>query len=257
MPSNKRRSLRLKITSWLIVGIILITSGIMVVVVYNVQTSLENELIKRGQAIGATLAKATGSLILENDFVLLKQKVDDTSEFESVSYVIIEDESNRILSDSFNGNVPPELQVIKRQLDYGLVTTRTDTIVNYNFQESQQTVFEILSPVEEGVVGYIRIGLLKSYVDDQIENTVIIILITIALSIILSLIAAFALVKRITQPIVFLTDAADKISMGELSSNLDVSRNDEIGDLGHAIERMRESLKAAIERLKKRQSMRV
>lgn len=253
----KLRSLKTKFTLYLVFGSVFIGAVILFVVQKVVYESLKNELISRGEAIGESLAKSSASLISENDKVLLTQKVNDVTEFDAVSYVIIENDTNSILSDSFGLNTPDALKNIKRQVSIGLQDQKADTLVSFSFQGENFTVYETLSPVEEGIVGYIRIGMLKSYIDSEINKTIIWVLIAIGGSIILSLILAYLLVNSITKPIVFLTESADKISMGSLSSNVQIDRKDEIGDLGDAIERMRESLKAAIERLRKRQSMRV
>lgn len=58
--------------------------------------------------------------------------------------------------------------------------------------------------------------------------------------------------RRIVQPIENLVKAAEAISMGDLSRPVQVSRNDEIGDLAQALERMRLSLESAMERLRRR-----
>jgi len=57
--------------------------------------------------------------------------------------------------------------------------------------------------------------------------------------------------KQITRPIVKLTDAADRMSKGELDINIDTSAKDEIGSLAQAIDRMQTSLKLAMSRLRK------
>ncbi|WP_045234590.1 HAMP domain-containing protein, partial [Deinococcus pimensis] len=60
--------------------------------------------------------------------------------------------------------------------------------------------------------------------------------------------------RRIVQPIETLVAAADKISLGQLDTPVSAERNDEIGDLARALERMRLSLEAAMERLRKRRN---
>jgi predicted Zn finger-like uncharacterized protein len=49
-----------------------------------------------------------------------------------------------------------------------------------------------------------------------------------------------------------LTEVADRISMGELDIDIGRKTNDEIGDLGEAITRMQESIRLAVERLRRR-----
>ncbi|HQR38631.1 MAG TPA: HAMP domain-containing protein [Blastocatellia bacterium] len=58
--------------------------------------------------------------------------------------------------------------------------------------------------------------------------------------------------RKLTRPIVELTEAANRISLGELDVPIAVTTDDEIGTLGESLDRMRISLKQAIERLRKR-----
>ena len=62
---------------------------------------------------------------------------------------------------------------------------------------------------------------------------------------------AVGITRSVTVPVGQLVKAADRISMGELDVAMEVHSRDEIGELADSMERMRVSLKAAIERLKK------
>jgi HAMP domain-containing protein len=62
--------------------------------------------------------------------------------------------------------------------------------------------------------------------------------------------------RTFTQPIVQLTQVAERISLGELDAKIAINRKDEIGDLAEAIGRMQASLQAAIERLRARRAAR-
>ncbi len=56
----------------------------------------------------------------------------------------------------------------------------------------------------------------------------------------------------VTQRIKYLTEAAERISVGELDMEIEIKSNDEIGDLGEAISRMQDSIRLSLERLKRR-----
>jgi HAMP domain-containing protein len=56
---------------------------------------------------------------------------------------------------------------------------------------------------------------------------------------------------QIIRPVQMLSEAADRISMGDLDMAMEVRSRDEIGELADSMERMRVSLKAAMDRLKK------
>jgi len=58
--------------------------------------------------------------------------------------------------------------------------------------------------------------------------------------------------RALSRPIIKLTDAADRISVGELDVEIDTQRKDEIGDLAEAIALMQDSIRLSIERLRQR-----
>jgi HAMP domain-containing protein len=62
---------------------------------------------------------------------------------------------------------------------------------------------------------------------------------------------AWGITRSVTRPVHRLVEAADNISMGDLDMSIEVTSRDEIGELQESIERMRVSLKTALERLKR------
>ena len=59
-------------------------------------------------------------------------------------------------------------------------------------------------------------------------------------------------VQRLTKNIKSLTEVTNRISVGELEARVEVTSRDEIGELAEAIARMQESIRLAIERLRRR-----
>ena len=60
--------------------------------------------------------------------------------------------------------------------------------------------------------------------------------------------------RSVIRPIRYLSEVADKISMGELDTPIEIKAKGEVGVLADSIERMQTSVKTAIERLQKRRS---
>ncbi len=70
---------------------------------------------------------------------------------------------------------------------------------------------------------------------------------------VLALLASFGLAHAFTAPIVRLTATADKISRGETGTTIaEINRNDELGGLAKAIDRMRISIDVAMKRLRRK-----
>lgn len=75
-------------------------------------------------------------------------------------------------------------------------------------------------------------------------------LVLLGITVLFVLVVSYALASRLTQPIRRLTRIADGISRGNLGASIaETKRSDEIGSLARAIERLRASVKLAMERL--------
>lgn len=70
----------------------------------------------------------------------------------------------------------------------------------------------------------------------------------ILLTLILSFSLALFLSYSITYPLVQLTDSIDKLSKGNLETPIEITSNDEIGKLAHAVELLRKSMKILMKR---------
>ena len=77
-------------------------------------------------------------------------------------------------------------------------------------------------------------------------------LILLAGTVLLVLIIGWFSARAIVTPIMKLADAAERMSLGELTVKIDIKSKDEIGLLAQAIGRMQTSLRLAINRLRKK-----
>lgn len=76
-------------------------------------------------------------------------------------------------------------------------------------------------------------------------------LILLALTLILVLLIAVVATRTIVRPIRELTEAADRISVGDLDVEIKVASKDEIGDLAAAVTRLQDSVQMSISRLRR------
>jgi len=90
----------------------------------------------------------------------------------------------------------------------------------------------------------------EAYSDLQkaIYFTILVLGVTVVVVVLISLFAGRAIVTPIRQ----LTDAANRISVGELDTEIHIQSRDEIGDLADAVSRMQDSIRLSIERLRRR-----
>jgi methyl-accepting chemotaxis protein len=74
----------------------------------------------------------------------------------------------------------------------------------------------------------------------------------LAITALLAAVIAWFSARALVTPIMKLTDAAERMSLGDMNVKIDVRSRDEIGLLAQAISRMQTSLRMAMERLRKR-----
>jgi HAMP domain-containing protein len=72
-------------------------------------------------------------------------------------------------------------------------------------------------------------------------------ILSFAVFFVIAFIAILAFARKLsislTKPLIYLTQAADKLSKGEMDTEISVKSNDEIQSLAEAFERLRESVK--------------
>ena len=73
-----------------------------------------------------------------------------------------------------------------------------------------------------------------------------------AVTLIILLMVIYFYARSVVRPIRYLSEVADKISMGELDTPVQIKAKGEVAALAESIERMQTSVKAAIERLQRR-----
>ncbi|QFP77536.1 HAMP domain-containing protein [Deinococcus sp. AJ005] len=102
------------------------------------------------------------------------------------------------------------------------------------------------------VLRQVVVGVPNTQATSALRNALLLVLLAALLGLALGGWLAGRAARQITRPIERLVKAADAISMGDLSRPVHADQNDEIGDLSQALERMRQSLEAAMERLRRR-----
>lgn len=242
---------------WKISGILVFSNlflGILLVYIVNstVTESLESELIERGRTIAQDIAKYSAPQILDVDKVALKEIITNSQSSESVEYIIIHGSDLEIITDTYNGQVPDSIR--QRNIENVESSSKPKVISD---PEINLECYDIVVPVEDGDLGFVRVGMKSDYVRDQVAKPIESILFTILTVTLIGIIITYFLSNRILKPILYLTERANEISTGNLQDKVSVKTNDEIKHLADALERLRESLNLALSRLKKHQKQRI
>ena len=97
-----------------------------------------------------------------------------------------------------------------------------------------------------------RMKLIEGRYLDSYDMKTQVFYLVIAVDLVILLLVIYFYSRSVVRPIRYLSEVADKISMGDLDTPIVVKAKGEVGLLAESIERMQTSVKAAIERLQKR-----
>ncbi len=243
--------LRAKIIIAIVMGTAIIGSVLVGITFFYLNRVLSESLIQQGYLVGNSLAEATAEKIIEKDVIACRQITEKYREYPNIEYILIEDPDNQIITDTFNGQIPEQLKQTKLTEEDFAEKKYLIHQVRLNTADGEREVYEVGIPIEEGLIGFIRLGMKKEFIDSIIRNTLFTIGLTIIGGMIIAIILSLIIVTvQVTRPVLHLTHAAEKISLGEFDFPIEVKAKNELQDLGVALDRMRESLRTCIERLR-------
>lgn len=247
-------NLRVKITIYILIGAVVFSGVIILVTSHFLRQTLTDSLVNQGRIVASSIAELAAEKLIEEDQVGLKKISEKYRYYLSNEYIIIVDADYNIITDTYNGNVPGALRdgSVFQDVDLaggGQFVKRLMTV-------DEREVYDIILPIEEGLLGYVRIGLKKAYVDEQIQNTLFYIGVIIVIGTLAAILVALMIITvQVTRPVIHLANAAEEISLGNFDTPVNLNVNNELQMLAAAIDRMRESLKSSLERLKTRSTI--
>lgn len=157
--------------------------------------------------------------------------------------------TNRASEGGRGLGAPIDKVIFDKVVKSGLEFTGPETIAGMSYVSS----YIPLQNYKNEVVGVLAVSVKETWFRDFQNRIRNIIFIVIGIALFFSIVLTWFTAGRLTKPIEEITEAADKISLGELDISIQVrASGDEIEKLANSLERMRVSLKSAIERLRKR-----
>jgi HAMP domain-containing protein len=139
-----------------------------------------------------------------------------------------------------DGKIRPKYMYLVPVKDIDLIVASTTYIEEFSKP----------SKAIEGRMRWIQGRYLDAY---DIKIRIFYLVMVVALVVLLMVIYFYS--RSVVRPIRYLSEVADKISMGELDTPIQIKGKGEVGALAESIERMQTSVKAAIERLQKRKEV--
>ncbi len=222
---------------------------------------LTEQLLKEGQTLLYTLSVALEEPAVTHDLAKVREVVNAYGRMENLLMVVVEG-PKRTWASSPMLQVPQEL----RSIIQAKMGVPGDVARYWRIELSQgikrgatvyTSVYLFQKPIMKGFPGTIFLVMPTAF--DLVVSTQKLLatstgIIAGALALLVAMLAALV-ARGIAHNIMYLTEVAERISLGELGVEIEKKGDDEFGRLAEALERMRQSLKAAIERLRKRSAV--
>jgi HAMP domain-containing protein len=233
----RRGGLRWKIT-YTFSGLILLLGLLVIGIVYHfTNNALQKQVDLRAAAIATNLADAAAGLVSRKSTLELDALIAKYGRLDGVAYAFVQDSKGEILGSSARP-FPTEL----KDSGSAVALSRLTTVRG-------KEVYETRSAMLDGQLGSARVGLWAETVQDDMRSALLPIISLIGACVALSIALSVMLAGKTIRPILDLKAIADDISRGRLDTSVPIQSNDEIGELGRSLERMRASLRAAMIRL--------
>ncbi len=211
---------------------------------WNIYRQLMAEKLSKGHAIASSIVYSSEFLINNSPPETTQAMIDEFLEIESVSYIFVTDGDQEIIAHTFAPNIPNEIRPL---VDKDITTI---TVQELKIPASG-TFIDISSPILTGIGGYAHVGIDKGTIIAQIRLAIIQQLALIFVLFTLSVIASYILIRRVSRPLVQLTEYAGKLSSQDFSATVDIQSSDEIGLLATTMQSMASEISGFVGRLEK------
>ena len=210
------------------------------IVYYLTGNALQRQADLRASAIATNLSDAAAGFVSRNSILELDALIAKYGRLDGVAYAYIQNTKGEVIATSIQP-FPIELK------ETGVIDTRS--AASRMTKLRGRPIYDTRSPLLEGQLGTVHIGLWADTIQQEVQATVLPIIGLIALCLAIGIALSLMIAGKTVRPILELKARADEISRGHLDTPLLVESRDEVGELARSLERMRASLKAAMVRL--------
>ena len=233
----RSRSLYLKF-NLLIVGMIflcgLLIGGLML---HTITRSLQNELDTSGQKIAASLGVAIANdVLLDDRFAVSERLMKTMATSAQVRYIIATAPDGRIMATTFDNGLPAGLPVQRE--------VREDAVPDIiSFDSNEGGIREILYPIDEGVIGSLRVGMTEHRMNRLIRERCLEMGVMVFLICFVASLLATRYARHFLEPLRIMGGAVRAIGAGNYNVSVQVEAEDETGRLAKAFNKMIERLR--------------
>ncbi|MCE8422340.1 MAG: PAS domain-containing protein [Candidatus Methanoperedens sp.] len=236
-------SLRLKIilSTLSIIFVIIVGSYILI---QDIQKGiLEGDFREKGFLLAQHTVTESTDPLQKNDLMTIKNYIDNLkSTFPELEYIYLTDPEGQVLVHTSKEGLPEVPKNLSNPAN--TANTHNESIIN----TEKGIIHEFDAPLYNNI-GYVHIGLSENIVRKRILEASRKLFLLDTFGIFLGGIFAFFIGRRLTEPVLKLTEGAKLINKGKLDQKIEIKTNDELGELAMTFNDMASSLNQKISAL--------
>lgn len=238
---------------------ILITGSVLSFVYMKYVPALMNDQIDlRTYSISRSFSAAIQQPLLIKNYLLVNKMAGTNAKLPGVAYVSVLNKKGIVIAGIFGDQerFTPEFMQAVKEKGFPKEISNQNQIPNgqkessLDFSIGGQKIHDVAVLIGD-TGGEAHVGLFTEDVEKAIRNSLIPLLVLLVAIALLGSLSFFLVARTISIPIRLLTQAAEKISLGDIDLPIGVKGGGEIGELAASLERMRFSIKAAMNRLRR------
>lgn len=274
-PDVDRRGLRRRIATAATLPAVLTLLAALVVLTATLLPALRAQQLERAQstatAVARTIEGLSGGLPLSSPLIRtqlagVRDRAAGQLSAQGVSFMaVVEPDGNVLLGwEGGGGALGPEAAALVDAAARGRLPAQDDSLLA-SLRTTWETLLTVvgLRPVEPVVaaagmeragspLGVVVVGVDPSGLRQELGRVLLTALLVGLVPVLFSVLAALSLTRGITDAVRYLLVATDRISHGDFEQPVELKRDDELGQIARAVERMRISLREGMERLRRR-----
>ncbi len=234
------KSLRFKIiVSTLLIGLLIILGSYLVI--QDIQKGIiEGEFRDKGFLIANHLRLELTTPVLTNDLMEIKDYIKNLkNSYNDIEYIFVTDTEGIVIVSSFENGFPVALQNFSKP---------SNVRKEFVYYSDKGIIHEFDAPLSEDV-GYVHVGLSEARVRKQIQESSDRLVLLAISAFVLWGVFIFFIGRWLTEPVLRLTEGAKRINMGILDQKIEITSNDELGELASTFNDMSKTLEQKIKDL--------
>ncbi|GAU09206.1 hybrid sensor histidine kinase/response regulator [Desulfoplanes formicivorans] len=207
---------------------------------------LTSEYESKAIAIGNSITTSLPEVFLKNDAATDQSIIDQYLSIKGVAYALVKTAQGEIIAHTFSPDIPEDiLEIVEANTPSvdprtGLVETRLLQTPSY---------IDVCSPILMGEAGYVHIGMDMSMINTYIFDAIVKMQAILFVVLLICVIIAFFLIRRISHPLTTLTEYANQLANHHFDAMVPIASNDELGLLARTMQGMAQRINGLIQGL--------